>query len=450
MVGRGRIRLVVLNYEGGDDVVRCFDHLAALRWPADELELVLVDNGSTDGSAAAVIARHPRVRMVRLDRNTGFPANNVALRDLSGVRYVGLVNNDAFVEPTFLSPLVAALDDDPGLGAACPLILFDHRYVELALQTDARRPGRGDPRSLGVMLSGARVDGEDVWRRVQVPVGGYGLEIGRRGSHVWTSGDAVVRIPVRRGDPTPASVELRISALSGRSVTFRAGGRRTQHQVGVEPSWVEVPLEGVPYDVVNNAGSVVLDNGYGADRGFGERDLGQFAEPVDLFAWCGGAVLLRPDYLRDVGLFDERLFLYYEDTDLSWRGRARGWRYRFVPEARVRHLHAATSVEGSARFHYFTERNRLVVVVKNAPAPLVRRAVGGYLGETYDAARRDIAAALVARRRPNVVPVVRRLRAWLGFLALLPHALSCRWRLRRRQTVSDSELLAGLQPTSAG
>ena len=52
-----------------------------------------------------------------------------------------------------------------------------------------------------------------------------------------------------------------------------------------------------------------------------------------MFAWCGGGVLLRPRYLADVGLFDERFFLYYEDTDLSWRGRSRGWRYRYVPEA---------------------------------------------------------------------------------------------------------------------
>ena len=43
-----------------------------------------------------------------------------------------------------------------------------------------------------------------------------------------------------------------------------------------------------------------------------------------MFAWCGGAVLLRREYLDDVGIFDERLFLYYEDTDLSWRGTAQG------------------------------------------------------------------------------------------------------------------------------
>ena len=49
---------------------------------------------------------------------------------------------------------------------------------------------------------------------------------------------------------------------------------------------------------------------------------------VDVQAWCGGAVLLRASYLADVGGFDERLFLYYEDVDLSMRGTERGWRYR--------------------------------------------------------------------------------------------------------------------------
>ncbi len=59
------------------------------------------------------------------------------------------------------------------------------------------------------------------------------------------------------------------------------------------------------------------------------------------------------------GLFDERFFMYYEDTDLAWRGRARGWRYRYVPDAVLRHVHAATSVEGSPLFRHYVERNRL-------------------------------------------------------------------------------------------
>src|SRR4029079_1900891 len=105
--------------------------------------------------------------------------------------------------------------------------------------------------------------------------------------------------------------------------------------------WVEVALQGPPVDVINNVGSALYPHAFGGDRGFLEADGGQYDEPADVFAWCGGAVLLRRAYLDDVGLFDERLFLYYEDTDLSWRGRLRGWGYRSGPSSVVRHRHAA-------------------------------------------------------------------------------------------------------------
>ena len=141
---------------------------------------------------------------------------------------------------------------------------------------------------------------------------------------------------------------------------------------------------------------MVLTDGHGADRGFGMPDGEQFGEEEELFAWCGGAVLLRSDYLADVGLLDERFFLYYEDTDLSWRGRARGWKYHFVPDATVRHVHAATTVEGSASFAYFTERNRLLMLLKNAPMPMVRRVVGDYLGQT--STRRDGTSEVPSRK----------------------------------------------------
>ena len=173
-----------------------------------------------------------------------------------------------------------------------------------------------------------------------------------------------------------------------------------------------------PYDVVQNAGSIVFEDGAGADRGFGERDDGRFDEPEEVFAWCGGSVLLRPAYVEQTGAFDERFFLYYEDTDWSWRGRAQGWRYRYVPGAVMRHLHAATSGEGSPVFAYHVERNRLLMLVKNAPAKMAARQVVRYVLVTASYARRDIVGPLRRRRRPDTTVVVRRIRSFLGFLRL--------------------------------
>jgi GT2 family glycosyltransferase len=114
------VRLVVLNHNGGELTLRSLRHLLALEWPSGQLQIVCLDNDSSDGSVERIENELPQVEVRRLGSNTGFPANNEALNDLARVRYVGLVNNDAFVEPSWLRELVDALDDDPGVGGGLP------------------------------------------------------------------------------------------------------------------------------------------------------------------------------------------------------------------------------------------------------------------------------------------------------------------------------------------
>jgi GT2 family glycosyltransferase len=444
-----RVRLVVLNYNGGDHVVRCVEALTKLDWPAERLDLVVVDNASRDGSDRTVEERFGgAVRLVRNAVNTGFPANNLALRDLDGCDYVGLVNPDAFVEPGWLRPLVDALEADPELGAASARMLFADRFVDVEIGSPTFAPGAGDPRALGVRISGLRVAGVDRWRDVQVAEGGWGIEHDRSGgTYQWTRARAVVRVPVGDGQQPPGEAELRLSTEKPKTVVLRCGDHVVEARVGTKPSWIAVPLDGAtPHDVVNNVGSVVFDDGYGADRGYLEADRGQYDEAVDVFAWCGGSVLLRPAYLADVGLLDERFFLYYEDTDLSWRGQSRGWRYRYVPGARVRHIHSASTGEGTKLFQHHVERNRLLVLLKNAPRRVVTRAVWRFLLVTLSYARRDLVRPVLRARRPNPEQVRRRVGSLVGFLRLLPHGLRERRRIRRAATVGAEEIQARLLP----
>jgi hypothetical protein len=442
-----RVRLVVLAYNGGDMVVRCLEHLRGLDWPADRLELVVVDNASVDGSDRVIAERFPDVRLIRNAVNGGFPANNLALRDLDGVDYVGLVNQDSFVEPGWLAPLVAALEADPTVGAASARMLFAERFVQVAIASPTFTPGAADQRALGVMVSGARVDGKDRWRDTQFGEGTWGIEHDRRGgTFQWTRDRAVVRVPVPDGVGRPHEVQLRLAAEVPKPVMIGTGPAAATVTVGPEPGWVTVPVTGEPIDVVNNVGSVVFEDGYGADRGYLEPDAGQYDEPADVFAWCGGSVLFRPAYLADVGLFDERFFLYYEDTDLSWRGLARGWRHRYVPGAVTRHLHATSTGEGTPVFQHYVERNRLLMLTKNAPAPLARRAVLLFVLVTASYARRDIVRPLLGLHCPNVTQVRRRIGSFLGYLRLAPAMLADRRRLRARAALGDDEITARLTP----
>jgi GT2 family glycosyltransferase len=229
-------------------------------------------------------------------------------------------------------------------------------------------------------------------------------------------------------DLGPWEVALRWAAERDKDVRLTwAGGeatlpvttRMTEHRFTVTAGTPSV-------DVVNNVGSVVLRDGYGADRGYQEVDEGQYDAPQDVFALCGCAVAVRTAAGRALDWFDDDFFLYYEDTDLSWRLEAAGWRIRYEPSALVRHVHAASSVEWSPTFVFHTDRNRLLMLVRNATAGLALREVLRYPLTTASLTVRELQRAARDRRPPALRRTLLRLRVMASFLRLLPAALRTR------------------------
>lgn len=182
---------------------------------------------------------------------------------------------------------------------------------------------------------------------------------------------------------------------------------------------------------INNAGGALTRWGSGYDRGFGKPDGPTYDKPADVAAFSGGACAVRTADVRRVGGFPAEFFLYYEDTDLSWRlGRA-GLRIRYVPDARVCHRHAASSDRASARFAFYNQRNQLLMLVRNAPWTLVAYSLGRYL-----------AIMLVRAIRPGTEFQARpghRLHVLAAVVKRMPRALSARWAQRRFATVSRRE-----------
>jgi hypothetical protein len=117
--------------------------------------------------------------------------------------------------------------------------------------------------------------------------------------------------------------------------------------------------------IINSAGLLLLTDGRGADRGEGHADGPQFAHPQRVFGATGASVLLRRTWLDQVGLFDERLFLYYEDFELAHRIRRAGGHFWYAPRAVVRHIQSAATGAGSPRQVYHIERNRIWVNAKH-------------------------------------------------------------------------------------
>ena len=426
-----RVRVVVVDYDGGDLTLRCLAALTRTEWDADALEIVVVDNGSSVSVAEQVRAELPRVRIVRSATNRGFAGgNNLALGDLDDFDFVALVNNDVTVEPGWLHPLVTALVDDERLGAAGPKVLFEDRYRRLELSTAADAGGRLERRALGVRVSGVRVADDDRWSGTRFASGTWGPEWGPTGPFHWTTGDATILVPVARDTSDPATCALRLDAPKPSEVVLTSDGDTLRATVADEPRWYPAPTSGPPFDVINSTGTEMTRDGHGIDRGYLEEDRGQYDTDTDMFGWYGGAVLLRTSYLDDIGPLDERLFLYYEDLELSLRGREAGWRYRYVPASVVRHRHAATSSRRWRDAAFYTERNRLLVLARHAGGATATKAAARFAATTLSYAWRDLVAPVGRGERPRPDYVVARARALGSFLAAAPGMLRSRTHSR--------------------
>lgn len=121
-------------------------------------------------------------------------------------------------------------------------------------------------------------------------------------------------------------------------------------------------------DVINNAGSELhpAKTWPIIEPGIDQKDRGQFDTVREITAFCGVSVLLNRKMLKEIGLFDEHFFMYFEDGDLSWRGQKAGWKFYLAPKSLVRHIHSGSSGTGSPLFAFHVSRNRILILFKNA------------------------------------------------------------------------------------
>jgi GT2 family glycosyltransferase len=112
---RPLVSVVIPNWNGKKFLPECIDSL--IEQTFCDFEVILVDNGSTDGSAEFVEERYGEfIRIIRNKENLGFTGgNNVGIRSARG-KYIVLLNNDTVVEPTWLGELVKAIGPDPQVG----------------------------------------------------------------------------------------------------------------------------------------------------------------------------------------------------------------------------------------------------------------------------------------------------------------------------------------------
>jgi GT2 family glycosyltransferase len=446
------VRIVVLNYNGAGRIERCLERLLATRYPA--LRVTVVDNASSDGSPASIEQTFPGVELIENGANLGFSrGNNRALRAATEP-YVGLLNPDTEVEPDWLDPLVARLRGDPLAGGVGSKLLHLHDRLPLRLHVPTFSPPSPDTRQLGVRFYGA----ESSVGAADVTGGAHGVELNQYGHPFrWTEanlelavpacdGATTLRVDLGAGDGRPA-VALSISAGDQPLVETQVPSERTTLQVDLSAETVRR----LARPAIECAGIGPLPDGSMRDRGthllagvpWSAWDDPSYNKLREVFAVKGAAVLYRRSMLETLGYLDDGIFMYYEDADLAWRARRRGWRFWYEPESVVRHEHAALSREWSPGFVRNVEFGKLRMLGKNAP----RSWVGQHAAATLKFAFGDFRNALVLRDVEAARRVAARLRA-LGDAAL---AGPRTWRLRGREArlapLDGRELRPFLEPS---
>lgn len=128
------VSVIVVNWNGEQHLDACFSSLLASDYPADRLEVICVDNGSTDGSRALVASRFPGVRLVALPENLGFTGGNNAGVEVARGDVLAFFNNDMRVAPDAVRRVVGALDARHPCAAA-RVLSWDGRRIDFVRGT---------------------------------------------------------------------------------------------------------------------------------------------------------------------------------------------------------------------------------------------------------------------------------------------------------------------------
>ena len=263
-----KVSIIILNWNRKKDTIECLESIEKLQISDFKLEIVVVDNASSDGSQKAVEQAFKKIakknvscKQIRNKANLGFAAgNNVGMKYAldSGADYLLVLNNDTEVNEDLIKKLLEVAKKRPKAGAISPKIYF----------------------AKGFEFHKKRYKKQDL------------------GKVIWYAG-----------------------------------------------------------------GDMDWDNVYGSNYSVDEVDKvdkGQFEKTKETDFATGACMFLRSKALEEVGLFDEKYFMYLEDVELSQKLKKKDWEVLYTPKTKIWHKVAQSSRIGSDSNDYYITRNRFL------------------------------------------------------------------------------------------
>lgn len=356
---RKSVRVVIVNWR----TPLLTERAARSLWPQLRAgdELVVVDNASASADphdnsldhlrrlgAQLGSAGPARFGLMQARRNGGFGYGvNLGARNLRQDALV-LLNSDAYALEGFVDALTAPLGHDL-VEATTARLLLEGRWRLVDDGAEPASPQSSSPQSPSAVGPNAPSGAEPASPQAPSAVK-----------------PADPQSPGAVGPNCPG-VEAQTEPTAG--ATHSTGSAQLRGLDG--RIWVSDP-SGV--ELINSTGNVVDACGNGYDRSWLAPAKQEHDSP-EVFGICGGACAISARAWRQLGGMRQDLFMYYEDTDFSYRLRRAGYRVQYVRQAQARHAHAASSDSASAAFTTWNTRNRLRVAARYAPASVAARAL---------------------------------------------------------------------------
>lgn len=365
--------IVILNYYGEKIIGNTLNSLLSLDYPKSKYEIIVVDNGSKDGSRELLelyVNKNKNIRTIYLDKNLGFSkGNNIGIKNAKG-KYIALLNNDCIVEQKWLKELVNSAENDKKVFAVNSKILRYPKYVNIIFRMDPRLTPVYTWLSKSSLygLLNTEIVYLPLWKRsgyfeIELPYDPYNNQ-----EVEFTVLSNPKGLKINKGVDHKELITFKHPSI--KVVGVKKDNDDIEYKMSVKTTTVKDSR-----DKVQNAGIMVFQDGYGRDVGavvraghqFYEYDLKQYDIEREIYAACGAAVLYKKKVLDKIGYLDEAFFMYYEDVEICERARFFGYKSLYNPKAVVRHIHAASSKEWSPFFIYHVEKGRLLHVFYNYP-----------------------------------------------------------------------------------
>lgn len=346
------VSVIIVNYNGKRYIDTLFTSLNELVLDNIKMQVVFVDNASSDDSVEYLEQNYKwdNLNIIKSKENTGFAGgNNLGVKHASG-KYIAFLNNDTKVDKLWLKELYNRIVKDENIGVINSKLLFFYDFIKVRTTTQDKFKINKQ-----VLINGNTYEIDNKFAKNLL------LE-----DQMTCFGHSYFYLPLL-DDEADYEITLQLVEYQAESDYILVNDKeyKVNENGSIILKFTREEINKIKKSLIQNAGSGINENYDGYDIGMGEEDSEAYCKEYEINNACGASFLISKEDFIAAGMFDENFFMYYEDTDLSYRVKKLGKKIIYYPNSIARHIHTGSSKEWSPFFIYHVVRNKALFVYKN-------------------------------------------------------------------------------------